>query len=157
MEKEVADEVANYLAFSAKLSPERLPRTSVLLAALRAKNFVRILDGHERFDTGNLLAEDKSSGVHTGWWISNGTKLATLRDEVALLDCSHWELFKKLEEGEWQLKIVRKRSHLPPPYVHGVEGVQKRWCVLFDKAGRDTGHSLFFISGGRGIGIVSVV
>ena len=146
--KEVADEVACYLAFSAKLSPELGPQTSALLAALRAKDFIHAVNGHERFKTESLVKADKYKGVRTGWWITGGMKLATIRGDVALLDCSRWELLMKLEEGNWQLKVARKRGRLPQAYCHGDE---KYWCLLLSKSSLQKGDCLLFTRGGRGL------
>lgn len=91
---------------------------------------------------------NKYSGVRTGWWITDGTKLAIVRDGVALFDCSRWELLKKLAEGDWQLKLVRKHSHFPEPYSHGHA---KYWYLLVSKNALEKGDCLLCTRSGRGV------
>ena len=142
--EEVANEVAGYLAFSSKMSADPGPQKSALLAALRAKDFIHVVDGHERFKTESLVMADKYAGVRTAWWITSGTKLATVSDGVAQLDCSRWELLKKLAEDNCQLEIVNKRSRLPQPYCDGDE---KYWYLLLSHSALEKGDCLLFTNG----------
>ena len=153
MAKKVASEVGGFLAVSARLSAELGPWTSALLAALRAKDLLPVELGHERFKTGTLLKDDLYGLVRAGWWVTGGMKLATVRDGVALLDCFRWELLRKLEEGNWQLKIVRKRSRLPEPYRVDAN-MEKCPCLLLSKNNLEKGDCLLFTRGGRGSGVV---
>ena len=76
----------------------------------------------------------------TGWWISEGKRLARIREQLPLLELSRWELMQKLELDGWQFKSVHKKKRLPVPYV---TGNPKFWCVVFNKTFKGKGHVMY--------------
>ena len=119
----VAKCVSAYLAFGEPIDPAHRASGLALLECLRTEGLVQHAQGRERFKC------DGSAAVCTGWWISEGKKLARIREQLPLLKLSRWELMQKLESDGWQFKCVHKRKKLPVPYV---TGNPKFWCVIFN-------------------------
>ena len=132
----VAKCVSAYLAFGEPIDPAHRASALVLLECLRAEGFVQHAQGRERF----MCAGDTSGVVCTGWWISEGKRLARIREQLPLLELSRWELMQKLELDGWQFKSVHKKKRLPVPYV---TGNPKFWCVVFNKTFKEKGHVMY--------------